>query len=171
MVIRIYKNKKEKKPAKNTRFQKILQKIKEEKTMNEYFIVKRLQRVSKFIGCFPSDSLPICDSYPCFYVINLDSSEKPGSHWIAVCENEKTLEVYDSLRLKSYPENIERFLSRKKNIRIRKVQSNTSYFCGLFACYFILMRQCHNFSDTLLPFSRNLKINDDILCVKLESLW
>ena len=37
-----------------------------------------------FQGVYPSDKLPASVSqYPALYIANVDTSEKPGSHWVA----------------------------------------------------------------------------------------
>ena len=37
-----------------------------------------------FQGVYPSDKLPASVSqYPALYIANLDTSDKPGSHWVA----------------------------------------------------------------------------------------
>ena len=37
-----------------------------------------------FQGVYPSDKLPTSiSSYPALFIANVDTSEKPGSHWVA----------------------------------------------------------------------------------------
>ena len=139
--------------------------------MNEYFIVKRLQRVENFLGSFPSDSLPYVDVFPAFYVVNTDKSDKPGSHLIAICENENFFEIYDSLALPQYPLLIKNFLSRKKCHKINRVQSDSSFYCGLYSCFFILARQTLSFTALSNFFSKECSQNDKILLTALENLW
>ena len=98
------KVKEKKKYPKNERFQKVQEKIQETKTMSEYQILKRLQRLEHFIGCFPTDQIPVCKSFPSFFVLNTEKSNQRGSHWLAIREDEKSIEIYDSLRLRQYPD-------------------------------------------------------------------
>ena len=38
----------------------------------------------QFLGCFAADQLPSkFDKFPCCLIINLDTINKPGSHWVA----------------------------------------------------------------------------------------
>lgn len=164
-------NKEKTKYSKNKRFQKIKETIEKEKTMSEFLIVKRLQRVYNFIGSFPCDAIPKCTSFPSFFILNTDNSNQKGTHWFAIREDEKSIEVYDSLNLKNYPESIKKYLSSKPVRKIRKIQPNKSFFCGLYSCFFILYRQSHSYSATLSLFSRTLSLNDDILLSQLFKLW
>lgn len=157
--------------SQNKRFQKIEEKIKEEKTMSEFTILKRLQRVDNFIGCFPCDIIPKCSSFPSLFILNTDSSNSKGSHWFAVREDETTIEVFDSLKLNKYSPEIEKFLSQKKTVRIRKLQPNKSFFCGLYASYFILFRNCSSLKTLLKPFSRQISKNDSIILEQLYTFW
>ena len=37
-----------------------------------------------FLGCIPADRIPeTITKYPCSLVINLDTSKKPDTHWVA----------------------------------------------------------------------------------------
>ena len=164
-------NKEKKEPPKNRRFEKIKEAIQKEKTMSEYLIVKRLQRVETFIGSFPSDEIPKCSSFPSFFVLNTDKSTQKGTHWLAIREDENLIEVYDSLNLKNYPDSIKSYLSSKPIRKIRKIQPNKSFLCGLYSCFFILYRQSHSFSATLSKFSRKLSVNDEILFSELNKIW
>jgi hypothetical protein len=105
---------KETKYSQNKRFKKVEEKIKEEKTMSEFTILKRLQRLENFIGCFPCDVIPKCSNFPSLFILNTDSSNLKGTHWFAVREDETTVEVFDSLKLKKYSPEIKEYLSQKK---------------------------------------------------------
>jgi hypothetical protein len=162
---------KETKYSQNKRFKKVEEKIKEEKTMSEFTILKRLQRLENFIGCFPCDVIPKCSNFPSLFILNTDSSNLKGTHWFAVREDETTIEVFDSLKLKKYSPEIEKYLSQKKTVRIRKLQPNKSFFCGLYSCYFVLSRNCSSLKTVLKPFSRNLSHNDSVILQQLYTLW
>ena len=54
-----------------------------------------------FQGVYPSDKPPtIVSSYPALFIANVDTSDKPGSHWIAfyVTKDQKG-EFFDSYEL------------------------------------------------------------------------
>ena len=37
-----------------------------------------------YLGTFPSDKLPFPTRFPSCFIANLDNSNQPGSHWVAV---------------------------------------------------------------------------------------
>ena len=47
----------------------------------------------KFKGVFSSDKVPF---KPGYYIINVDKSGLPGSHWVGIIIKPKTIIVYDS---------------------------------------------------------------------------
>ena len=50
----------------------------------------------KFKGVFPSDKIPRLNDLSPYCVLNLDSSQEPGSHWIALAKLGDDTLVYDS---------------------------------------------------------------------------
>lgn len=50
----------------------------------------------KFAGIFPSDMIPRLTKQQPYAILNLDSSNEPGSHWIAVAFEKDKIWVYDS---------------------------------------------------------------------------
>jgi len=66
------------------------------------------------------------------FVLNLDELEDPGTHWVAVFENE----YYDSFGLPP-PKCLE---NRILWYNTQQHQNVNSSLCGLYACYFIQMR-------------------------------
>lgn len=36
-----------------------------------------------FLGVFPADGLPSCLPDTCYFILNTDTSDKPGQHWVA----------------------------------------------------------------------------------------
>jgi hypothetical protein len=56
---------------------------------------------NKYYGTFPSDKIPkLTDKMP-YCILNLDSSEKAGSHWVALAKHKKVCYLYDSFGRKS----------------------------------------------------------------------
>lgn len=53
---------------------------------------------SRFAGVFPSDKIPRLNQLKKYAIVNLDNSNQPGSHWVAVAYDDKSndLVVYDS---------------------------------------------------------------------------
>ena len=51
---------------------------------------------NKFVGVFPSDRIPKLTKTSPYCILNLDSSDGPGSHWIALAYSGDKSMVYDS---------------------------------------------------------------------------
>lgn len=47
----------------------------------------------EFSGVYPSDTVP---KDPGLYIVNLDTSDKPGTHWVGLYQSPKSRVVYDS---------------------------------------------------------------------------
>ncbi len=51
---------------------------------------------SMFVGCFPSDKIPVLTKERCYAIVNLDRSNEDGSHWIALVYKNNKYIFYDS---------------------------------------------------------------------------
>ena len=51
----------------------------------------------KFMGVYPIDLIPNNLPIPFLIVVNLDTSEKKGSHWIVLHHQKNHVEYFDSL--------------------------------------------------------------------------
>ena len=74
--------------------------------MNTRQILDLLKNLPGFLGVFASDQIPKIvpkKDLQCF-VVNLDPSWKPGSHWVAACvrkeKRKNILEIFDSYGIK-----------------------------------------------------------------------
>ena len=58
-----------------------------------------LHCVPNFIGCFAEDELStmMFNSFPCFLIVNIDSSKMIGSHWLALGIFRNRIEIFDPL--------------------------------------------------------------------------
>lgn len=135
-----------------------------------------LRNLPDFLGCFSQDMLESLRirSLPTSLIVNLDSSQEPGSHWIALIIRKKTLEIFDSFGLNFHkwprvlPRKLfnflHRFALRRRVFISRDIQSVTSTLCGFYCIYFLYNRLKFSFRDCTNHFSvTNLNINDDIL--------
>ena len=72
----------------------------------------------QFIGVFASDQIPSQIDRGDMMIVNLDAHNEPGSHWVAICKDEKDIIwVYDS-----FGRNIHRILPSIYN-GTRKIKS------------------------------------------------
>ena len=135
-----------------------------------------LRNLPDFLGCFSQDMLDSLKirSLPASLIVNLDSCQQPGSHWIALIIRKKTLEIFDSFgfNIHKWPRVLpsklfnflHRFALRRRVFISRDIQSVTSTLCGFYCIYFLYNRLKFSFSDCTNHFSvTNLNINDDIL--------
>jgi len=124
-----------------------------------------------FHGVYASDTLPSSASFGT-YICNLDSSEKPGSHWVSFYvprDPYKPVEYFDSYGLEAPPSMFELFLSRKGEVDYyvynnRTVQHLQSAVCGQYSLYFIWQRPIRRSMDNVLSiFDSDCHLYNDIL--------
>ena len=121
-----------------------------------------------FQGTYPSDKLPKCvSSYPALFIANVDTNEKPGSHWVAFYfTKDKEGEFFDSYGLSpsNYTRTFTRFLNNNSNewtFNSVTLQSMKSKVCGHYSLYFSLFR-CRDVSMSSIVhrFSYNKRRSD-----------
>jgi len=129
--------------------------------------------IPNFIGCYAEDQLStiIFNSFPCFLIVNIDSSSMPGSHWIALGVFKRRIEIFDPLgfkflnwsRIPCHLLKLLHRLSQHRRVNIaRRIQSNKSTLCAFYCVYYCIFRSLVPFSKICQPF-RRLKENDEIL--------
>ena len=133
-------------------------------------LVLRKDRFTRrvFQGVFPSDKLPTSvSSYPALFIANVDTSDKPGSHWVAFYfTKDREGEFFDSYGLPptNYSKTFTRFLKNNSNSWIFNtvtLQSINSKVCGHYCLYFALCRSRQvNMSTIVNRFSSNKSRND-----------
>ena len=103
-----------------------------------------------FRGVYPIDRLP--RRTPGAYVISLDKHDEPGSHWVAVVDDGKRVEYFDSYGL---PPSITTFLGYKAVYSTVPLQPLYSNACGFYCIYYIIQRSLGNsMSEILYLLSR-----------------
>ena len=107
-------------------------------------------------------------SYPSSFVINLDPSYKPGSHWVAVYFDKNSVgEYFDSLA--GYPphEVVDFLLSHVKGWQYNRMQVQELYTttCGQFVVFYIYQKSRGLTLEVILPkyFSTHNKVRNDLL--------
>ena len=121
-------------------------------------ILKKHHKTFKcFIGCVPSDAIPVSDHYPYGVVVNTDDSTKPGRHWVAIfVPNSQTVEYFDSFAMVPN-QNISKYLSKfkYKYENKKELQSILADTCGEFSIYYIVKRcSGHTFEAILNELSK-----------------
>lgn len=100
-----------------------------------------------YAGCFPSDALRLPGKYPSAAVVNLDTSDEPGSHWVAIyMKSPSSVYYFDSYGMHPV-ENVESILQNfpHRTVNDCLVQSVNSSVCGHY-CIFFLVHCCLGYS-------------------------
>ena len=106
-------------------------------TINKILLSNKVTKDS-FIGVFSSDTLP---SYAqtSYYVVNLDSSQQPGSHWIAIKISESIYknEYFDSYGLGPPTVGFKKFMRYNCTYNSKRLQHSLSTTCAQWCIYYI----------------------------------
>lgn len=155
-------------------FQKIKHKIKKAKKHQKPIKASSIHRILKccpnFIGCFAEDELEnISLRSNCFLIVNIDSSNMNGSHWIALGLFKDRLEIMDPLGFNIFnwsrvPCTLMNFChlfgSRRKIQVTKRIQSNLSPLCGFYCIYYVIFRQLFSLHKVQSVFSSDFNKND-----------
>ena len=129
--------------------------------------------LTSFQGVYPIDALPhAVNAYPFFMIVNTQSHNLPGEHWIAVfIGSNRRGEIFDSLALP-----LSNLLVKWMNtfcISFKKnpltYQHYSSARCGAYAVYFVLNR-LGNPNCMSLKFSNSLSDNEESIMAYYRKL-
>ena len=130
---------------------------------------------TNFMGCYAADQIPTeILKFPSSLIINLDTKDKPGSHWVAVYIKNKSHAYYfdsfgplnclnpsnikpDQNCITGPNSNIYNFLKIFEHLSLNKsiYQSIFSHNCGYFCIFFIYsMSIGKSFSNTVSTLDR-----------------
>ena len=134
-------------------------------------ILQLMSKTRNFIGCYAENQLSgiRLSSFPSYLIVNIDSSNLPGSHWLAVLIDRKSVEIFDSsgfniFHLSRIPCHLLSFIHRltqSRKLKIsRQLQPHKSNLCGFYAMFFVLFRQHFTFNQIVNLFTDNLYKND-----------
>ena len=156
-------------------FREIKQKIKKAQKHKKAIKASSIQRLLKccpnFLGCFAEDELETLSlrTFPCFLIVNIDSSNLDGSHWIALGLFRDRIEIMDPLGFTIFnwtrvPCKLMNFChlfgSRRKIHVSKRIQPNFSVLCGYYCIYYVIFRQLFSLHKVQSVFSSNLDKND-----------
>ena len=123
-----------------------------------------------FLGCAPSDKIPITDLYPYAVVVNTDDSSRPGEHWVALyVPSEDTVEYFDSYGDEPN-ENLSHYIGLFPDVKRSEesLQSLFSKVCGQYCIYFVIQRCLGRSFDDIVAHLREL-INPDFYVARYVS--
>ena len=157
---------------------KITQQIKAKKGTSSATIISLLTCLPNFIGCFAENQVShlIFKTFPCYLIVNIDSSQLPGSHWLALGVYQNRIEIFDPLGFNFFNWSrvpcdllklLHRLSHRRRILISKRVQPDKSVLCAFYCIYYCIFRSRFSFSKICRPFKK-LKDNDSIL-IKLFS--
>ena len=133
---------------------------------------------SVFTSVLPSDHLPdTVSEKPRGFIVNVDSSDGPGTHWIAIyLTRDGEGEFMDSYgqQPSNYSENFETFLKNNSSTFTYNkyvLQSPWSSVCGQY-CLFYALHRCRNIPmSTIINMFTNDKEWNDMLVRDFIRKW
>ena len=102
-----------------------------------------------------------------------------NNHWFCIFSSEKTFEIFDPLgflqKSKCFSVEFLSFIRAQVGQKILysnpKIQSDDSYACGYFVCFFLLSRELgHSFNEIISKFSKNYRKNQILVKHYLQKL-
>ena len=163
----------------NKTFATEIKKVQKEKEgLSAEKITKWLKCCPNFLGCFAEDELSnlTVTSFPSFLIVNIDSTQLPGSHWIAIGIFNDKIEIFDALGFDLFnwsrvPCDLFNFLHRlsatREVVASPRLQSQNSHLCGFYAIYYVIIRKFISFEKSFSCFyvdvDRKLARNDRVL--------
>lgn len=103
------------------------------------FVTREIGNRNIFV--VPSDLLPASFKLPAGFIINMSTSDEPGTHWVALTIDSRRRGFYfDSYGFKPLTPAIEQFINKhcaSYEYSPRQLQQETSDVCGKYAAMFI----------------------------------
>lgn len=117
-----------------------------------------------FGGVFGSENYSLL-RIPCFLVLNTDSSDQPGRHWVVLFINSFRCEFFDSLGHPPsfYHKHWEKLLQKySTSFAYNKVclQDEESNLCGEFCIFYTIMRNNGFSFSSILNMISSSKVNN-----------
>ena len=142
--------------------------------LTKHQILYIFEEIPNFLGCFGENEVQnlFVVHKPGFFIVNIDSSNDPGSHWIAVGIFKESIEVFDPLGFKIFqwsrvPCSLLKFIHHHSTLRnlviADRVQSDTSKLCGFYCVHYIFQRQFTTLDIISSRFSVDFEENDFLI--------
>ena len=110
-------------------------------------------------------------------IVNTDSSDKPGRHWLAFYfTSYEQIECFDSYGLSPeyYSHNLGAFVKKYESVvtNNKQLQGPNTMVCGQY-CLFYLMHRCRGYSmnDIVNMFSSDTYVNDQFVYDFIQNSW
>ena len=137
-------------------------------------------KVKSFRGVISRDQIALIDSLKSkgsknlYYIVNLNDSTQPGSHWVVINVKPNIIEYFDSFGLNAPMELVE--LSSRLGLNYlynsTQYQDLNSVLCGYWCLYFVNeSRKGRSYYDILRPFSHtDTQFNERLIVEYFRSL-
>ena len=133
--------------------------------LSNIFINNLLKYYKNFIGCFTKNQIPLIEKNKSI-IMNLQNSNQPGSHWIALKRVNNTIFVFDSFGIGYLHIGIFKIYKTFKIItNIYRIQDISSNLCGMFCILFILceIKSKNDFMNFLTLFNSNDFLRNELI--------
>jgi hypothetical protein len=138
--------------------------------MDSITIRRFLKNANNFVGVFPRDLIPNnITKRPVSLIVNTDTSDKPGEHWVAIYLNENgSGEYFDSYGLPPLFDEFYFFLNTTCPLgwAYNKItlQCLSCITCGHYCVLYLKLRNLgYSYCDFISLFSYDLNKNDEIV--------
>lgn len=157
---------------------RLREKIKKAKTeskgIEKIEILNFLKCSPSFIGCYAENEMHslTLQSFPVYLIVNIDKSNMPGSHWIALGIFKDKIEIFDTLGFQIFNwsripcfllQFLHKFSQTRDIIILKRIQSDNSSLCGYYCILYVTSREFHSFEQLQSLFSSNYPDNDSVL--------
>ena len=132
--------------------------------MSNLKIDEILKNNENYIGAFSKDNVPILKNNESA-IINLQNSDRNGSHWVSYKRIGNKIFYFDSYAVSFIPDIIKNQYPNHKFIcNIYRIQSMDSNQCGRFCILFVRgnIKNENDYSNYLLQFEKNNFLKNDI---------
>ena len=93
-----------------------------------------------YLSTFSKDEIPLIENNKSL-IFNLQNSNEPGSHWIALSRKDNNIFIFDSFGIGHIPKNIYKIYKNFNIItNIYRIQDINSNLCGLFCVLFCYIK-------------------------------
>lgn len=105
--------------------------------LNELDLYKFTKNIPNFRGVFMLDQLPLIPRRIEAAIVNLDTSDGPGTHWVAYYKRNNQIEYFDSYGNLQPPREIINYLGENIKYNYYRYQNDNSVICGHLCLRFL----------------------------------
>ena len=128
--------------------------------LSNIFINNLLKDEKSYLSTFSKDEIPLIENNKSL-IFNLQNSNQPGSHWIALSRKDNNIFIFDSFGIGHISKNIYDIYKNFNIItNIYRIQDINSNLCGLFSILFCLYKV--NSKNKFTEFLNLFNVNDYI---------